>query len=203
MKLTRLAVSDLSHTQADLRRIFENSFPPHERDPFELIFDAATLGSVVVASITDRVVGFADVVDLGHDILFLRYLAVDSEYRLQGIGRCLLEYLVRMYSSSHERILFEVDHPKVASDAGIAVRRVRFYERWGAHEVRCIFDYFYPNPLNIRERIPIHLFERHLSEGPCLTGSALRAAIVLLYDRYYGSEAASLHIDELVSRVRC
>lgn len=67
---------------------------------------------------------------------FLRYLAVREEARGRGCGAAIYQAVVRRAADDGaELVVFEVDPPDSAADAGdrdVAVRRIRWYARHGA-----------------------------------------------------------------------
>ncbi len=194
-----LSESDLERSRSGLRHIYESSFPAYERDAFEDIFGSLDGHRVWGAWVDSMLRGFVDVLPLSGETALLRYLAVDESSRSQGVGSALLSSVTRALDDSLERIVFEAEIP----DSRAAVKRIQFYERWGAHEVRCIDGYFLPSTLDPAERIPFLFFERHLLATACLAGDALKVVLRQIYDDYYGAKLKELHLADLLSRVRC
>lgn len=193
----------ISRDREALLKIYEEAFPAIERDPFDEIFSPDGRTHVRVAHLEGRLVGFAELFELPNANLFLRYLAVAEQYRSGGVGRALLDSIADEFAGATARIVFEVEDPPTAPDPRLAVRRIRFYERWGAHELRCIDGYFYPNRQQFSLRERALLFERHLSADSCLSGEWLRDVLRSIYSSYYGEEAARLHLPTLLAQVIC
>jgi GNAT superfamily N-acetyltransferase len=194
---------DLARSRRHLRAIYESSFPAYERDEFEGIFGSLDGHRVWGAWVDSTLRGFADVLPVSKETALLRYLAVDKSARAQGVGSALLDAITRALDESFQRIVFEVESPDHAPDFGAAVKRLEFFDRWGAHEVRCVDGYFLPSTLDATERIPFLFFERHLLATACLAGDALKLVLRQIYDSYYGASLRELHLPELLSRVRC
>ena len=203
----QVEVSELSGSRLDavrpaLAAIYENSFPADEREAFATTFDGAASHTVLGAFAQGDLVGFADVFGIGNREVLLRYLAVSEQHRSHGIGATLLAEIAQRWRERADRLIFEVESPPDAPDAGLAARRIGFYERWGAHQVRCIDGYFYPSTLDISQALPVLLFEWHPA-GECLSACRLRDTLRRLYHYCYGAEAAGYHLDNLLSRVIC
>jgi ribosomal protein S18 acetylase RimI-like enzyme len=125
--------------------IYENNFPPEEKVPYEGMRAAMQANHpafpTLVARDSDaenRVVGVIWTPRLGDSpYFFLPYFAVDQAYHGQGIGSRLLQEALSFLATlpNAETLLWEVEPPE-ADPNHERNRRIRFYERNGAHIVK-------------------------------------------------------------------
>ncbi|MCI0476220.1 MAG: GNAT family N-acetyltransferase, partial [Anaerolineales bacterium] len=141
--LGTLLVAQLSHLAPvqfeQLRAIYDDSFPPHERADFSFLVDSIASGArwFFAATRNDDLLGFAIIVpDIARDAHLLDYLAVSRDARGGGIGGILLRHVVDATRASGNiaGILLEVepDDEGDADERAIRQRRIAFYARHGA-----------------------------------------------------------------------
>ena len=157
-----MEIRELRSTQTNLirqvQRIYEQSFPVEERDPFENMLQAIRRREQAgpqecenchfqVAVEGGRAAGMAffnyyPKTRMG----FIPYLAVHPAWRNAGLGTRLYHHLLECVAvearASHSYpavgVVFEVEVPKLGSDPGeqaLRRRRIGFYQRNGAIEV--------------------------------------------------------------------
>ena len=134
-----------------MRRIFEESFPPHERSPWDQLVGRLGEGATMyTAQVDGSVAAFAHVVAMPRaDALVLEYLATGSEHRNRGHGGKLLDEVVRIERErgSSGRMMIEAEWPDEVEgeERELRRRRVGFYERHGAAAVECAPGYRAPD----------------------------------------------------------
>lgn len=150
--------------------IMEQSFPLEEYRPYAaqkaLLEDIAY--SIYVAREDSRILGFAAVWQL-EDWLFLEHLAVDPQFRNQGIGAKLLRHFAQ------SRCCLEVELPETA----LCRRRIGFYERNGFF----LNDYPYLQPSLGEGRSPVPLYI--MTSGSAVSAEEFDRVKRLLYSRVY------------------
>lgn len=124
---------------AELLRIYEEGFPPHERAEFGSITTARREDELALALVSDgQPSGFAMLRPLGSTgWIYLRYLVVDGARRSQGLGGRLWEQLTaRFGDAGYTLLVFDVEDPEEPGcepdQAELRRRRIRFYQRHGA-----------------------------------------------------------------------
>jgi ribosomal protein S18 acetylase RimI-like enzyme len=135
-----------------LYAIYLDSFPPAERAPFEGLVEEIESGRYRLLTVREggTLRGFALSMSLsGLDVHLLAYLAVERPYRNRGLGARLLQTLIDSLGSQGNvsGLLIEVD-PEEAEDGrdvSMALRRIQFYKRLGAHIVGGAPGYRVPN----------------------------------------------------------
>jgi GNAT superfamily N-acetyltransferase len=136
--------------------IYEESFPPEERDETASLLDSITEGTRQCHLALDGglLVGLAVVLPLaGVPAAFLEYLAVARPMRSMGAGGRLLHHLRQALAGETaaggtvaEGLLLEVERPEDSEGEERATRerRLRFYQRNGATVLRGISTYRAP-----------------------------------------------------------
>jgi GNAT superfamily N-acetyltransferase len=132
---------------AEVRRIYEEGFPAHQRAAFSELYSADLTGrdgEFALALVgTDhsgggQPCGFAMLRPLGDTgWIFLRYIVVDERQRGQGLGGLLWDQLTaRLRADGYTLLVFDVDDPAEPGfgpdEVKIRMRRIGFYERHGA-----------------------------------------------------------------------
>jgi ribosomal protein S18 acetylase RimI-like enzyme len=174
-----------------LRLIYEHSFPPEERQPFESLVSSARSGGkrLLLAESRDGVVGFAVTGELACDVWVLDYLAVRESERGSGIGgRLLREITERLRTEKRRGLLFEVEPEDLGSEREREQRRrrIRFYKRAGAQIVRCAPHYCMPSFVSGRPfEMTLMWLSGHRDHTPP-TGQLLRCCVKSLLEDGYG-----------------
>jgi GNAT superfamily N-acetyltransferase len=125
---------------AQLKAIYEEGFPPHQRDDFAAVTSQRQDGELALALVSDgRAAGFAMLRPLGRTgWVYLRYFVVDRDQRGQGLGGLLWDQLTaELGRAGFTLLVFDVDDPDETGcePAEVPVRhsRIRFYQRHGAN----------------------------------------------------------------------
>jgi GNAT superfamily N-acetyltransferase len=127
---------------ADVRRIYAEGFPPHQRADFAKLTDRRRGDELALALIRGgQPCGFAMLRPLGGTgWIFLRYFVVDQHQRGRGLGGMLWDKLTtRLRADGFTLLIFDVDDPAEPGhepdEASIRSRRISFYERHGARRL--------------------------------------------------------------------
>lgn len=148
---------------AQVRALYESSFPPVMRKPFREIAEGSRTGEVALlvaraGNPPGRIVGMATLAALAQtSALYLGFLATDQELHNQGIGGALFDFVVEWVPTSGRDIdtmVWEVEAPE-ADLNHLHNRRIRFYERHGARVVRMASTY--RMPAQEHDEIPLRL----------------------------------------------
>jgi ribosomal protein S18 acetylase RimI-like enzyme len=117
-----VAVKNKAELNADVRQIYEESFPEDERRDWLQLADLITnrLFNFSLIYNDQNLIGIAAVWDLA-DFIFVEHFAIRAEERGKGFGNELVHQII----SNGTIVLLEVEHPI----SEIAKKRIRFYER--------------------------------------------------------------------------
>jgi ribosomal protein S18 acetylase RimI-like enzyme len=176
---------------AQLRAIWEDSFPASERGDFgEMIEDIAN-GTrwLFVALDADHLIGFAVLL---HSIIpgvhLLEYLAIARDQRNHGLGAKLLKHLqaeIKQRGNS-SGIIFEVESDDADTDEReLRARRIAFYKRNGAQIIDCVSDYRVPNLAGAGTLKMKLMWLPLAAHSTILQGSQLRDCIIAIYTQSY------------------
>ena len=173
-----------------IQAIYDTSFPDKERKPFWMVADGMQRGRYTVLVADDarssQTVAFAFLLPLRRSqALYIEYLAVRPALRGQGIGSLLLTWMfATLKETPTTAIVWEVDPPD--NDADDNARRIRFYERFGAHLIEQSKVYAIPNYYKGSGTLPLRLMWRPLqSDQDQPTKSTLIALITDIYEVEY------------------
>lgn len=179
-------------TMQQIEAIYAPSFPPNERKPFWLVSDAMQQGryNVFVMSrdqgIVSEIVAFALLVRLRtSQAMYIEYLAVAPALRGQGIGSLLFRSMTTfLKSTDSSAIVWEVDPPVQAGDDN--ERRIRFYQRLGAHLIEQSKRYGMPNYYKGSGILPLRMMWQPLHHDHVQpTKSELITFITDIYETEY------------------
>jgi ribosomal protein S18 acetylase RimI-like enzyme len=208
-RLERLEPDDAARFAA----IYEESFPPSERDDTADLIASVEAGERLcyLARLDGAIIGLAVALALeGARAVFLEYLAVDANERNAGLGGAVLTHLrthLGADAGGAPLMLFEVEPPDEAEGAErtLRERRIGFYERHGATVVECAPRYRAPNLEREQETVPFTLLAIRLTaEGPAsLSGPELRDCIFAILTESYGLGSDDPLVKDVVDDLAC
>jgi GNAT superfamily N-acetyltransferase len=177
-------------------RIYRESISLEGREPDEVIRRGVDLGVAVVASarLNGETVGIASAHLLRKPaVVFLVYLATQSEVRGQGCGAKLFEFAWQTASEhpawdgeSPRGIIWEVDSPDIAGsqeEARLGERRIRFFERLGG----AVLPAAYTQPPVSGTPVPMLLMFRPAAGEALPNPEETRAIVEAMYAEKYGA----------------
>ncbi len=133
-------LTDTHHPDFEaILRIFENSFPPEERLPnWVLARRVQQQRHRLWVGYCDRQVALMATLHplTDSDLVLLGYLATDAPYRGRGIGTKFVRYVLDALQQDDKYLLLELDHPDYGDDRELRQRRIEFYRRLGAVELK-------------------------------------------------------------------
>jgi hypothetical protein len=138
--------------RADVQKIYNESFPPAEMMPAELLASALRLGRLHlhVTWASEKAACVSVHCLLAPDTAYLLFLATDREMRSQGTGARHMQKLRQAIAAelgANCIIAFEIESTRPADVRGLTTAdrllrsaRKRFYERLGAHTYRQYYE---------------------------------------------------------------
>lgn len=199
--------------EARFAAIYEDSFPPEERDDTGDLVASIHAGERLcfLARRDGDVVGLAVVFRLNAPrVAFLEYLAVAPGERDAGIGSSMFAHLeknLRAGAGEDVGIVLEVEPPDDADgpERVLRERRIAFYVRHGAVVVDCAPRYRAPSLVRADETIGFMLLWLPLArDAPTrLEGTFLRTCVESILTESYGLRAGDPLVREVVLDLAC
>jgi GNAT superfamily N-acetyltransferase len=202
-------IREETELDARLRAIFEESFPPSERETFEELAAGIAEGRMrlFVVRLGDAPVGMGVTIDLpANRAALLSYMAVRPDLRGEGVGGRLLQHIASaLNAEGAAHLLLEVESVDYSPPEEVELRRrrVRFYQRHGAQIIPCAPRYRVPNltepgvvyyylmwlPLRRRARMP--------------AGARLRRLVRAIFRRSYGLPPRDPLVRNVIGELIC
>jgi GNAT superfamily N-acetyltransferase len=148
---------------------------------------------------SERVVGFAITIALiGSDAALLEHMAVDAEFRGQGIGAALFRAVAEWHGIAERFLLVEVDSDRDDSAERVQrARRKRFYRSVGARELDGL-RYIMP-PVTTATPPPMELLAYRRELPGCIEKERVRSWLEDCYAQVYGVAAGDSRIGEMLA----
>ena len=189
MSTAALVPYDAGAHEADVRRIYEASFPESLRSQWAEI-GAHRADEELLVLLDGNPAGFALMRHLGNTgCAFVRYFAVDESRRGRGLGGRLMRGLVEALEERGSRaVLLDVEDPDADPEhREEGLRRIAFYERQGL-VLLPVAEYAPPDHGSSGEQVALLPMGMALAGQPPLQGEALAEAITAVMRYRYGVE---------------
>lgn len=182
----------------DFWRLYENSFPPEERDPVPVIIRTVEQGNGLAFRMRwdGRTMGLAATHLLtSSSAAFLVYLAIASGFQGKRLGHVMfshtaaasLDHLSAGASHPPIGVIWEVDSLSAAPDARqqeVRQRRIRFFESLGG---RVLGRPYWQPPLDGGPPVPMSLMFKPREEQDQLDDATIEALVKAMYFEKYGA----------------
>ncbi len=181
----------------DWWRIYEDSFPPAEREPAEVVLRSLrdSAGLAFRARQDGVTVGIATThLLLRPAAVFLVYLAIDRGQRKGGLGGRLLEYAWQVSARRLEELhspplglIWEVDDATAAvgpAENLLRERRIAFFQRHGGVELP---RFYLQPPVNGTEAVRMRLMFRGSGSASVPDAEGIEALVRAIYFEKYGA----------------
>lgn len=208
LKLWERALLDQSRAR-QVRRIYEDSFLPLERVPFDQMLASVVSGRefMLILEEGETVLGFALLrwlVEL--KMLYLEFIAVDRSDRGRGYGGRILRRIIELAQARPGilGVILEVDSPDdevEEEEKAVRLRRMQFYQRHGAELVEDNGAYFMPDFTGLGS-MPMKLMwipARPAAQG--YPARDLRTWLVHFYREAYGRGEDDPFLQQILHRL--
>ena len=185
-------IKDINHRDfKEAIRIYTESFPPNERHSTDTIEKRVkeNLYQMFIGRLKDRVVFMALLYPLKNtNFILFDYMATDKNFRNKGIGTKFIKNELNLLKKNtfKKYLILEIENPKYGNNKEQRKRRVKFYKRFGAKEMKNV-RYVLP-PLsgsNPTEMILMVLPE--YNEGK-IDGDLVKKLITQIYTELYNRD---------------
>jgi GNAT superfamily N-acetyltransferase len=188
-------------------KIAEESFPPEERDPCQVLIGSIRKGKSILYTAVEKneIIGFTTLTPLRDTGIYLmEYLAVDKSSRNQGIGGKILQFIKKdLRGTKDAGLILEVEPPNevTGDEKEIRQRRIRFYLRNGARMVLDRGAYRMPN-LCGEGSLPMHLMWLPIKEGERMPAAlTLLQLFTLIFTETYPEKENDSLFNAIISEI--
>jgi|ERR1043165_1372523 GNAT superfamily N-acetyltransferase len=167
--------------------IYSRAFPQSERHPVEVIKERVCQGlnELFVATIENEVVFMALLWPLKDtEFILLDYMATKDTHQNQGIASAFMNEMRQVLKAKSKYFIMEVENSEYGSNKEERARRISFYKRIGAKEMRDV-RYVLPG-LDGGTPTEMCLMVYPDYELEVLPGSIVKDLVVRIYRELYG-----------------
>jgi GNAT superfamily N-acetyltransferase len=175
-----------SKSFAQFLEIYLDSFPENQRLSTDIIIQRlqGNIHQIFGGFWQDEVVFIAVLHPLiSTDFILLTYLGTQENFRGQGIGTEFIKYIVDVVSHDQKYLLLEVENPERGSEQEKKSRRMKFYQKLGARELKNV-DYLLP-PLsgNVPSEMKLIILPKY--SDSFIKGNLVKQLIRQIYQEVY------------------
>jgi len=127
--------------------LYQRAFPPSEKLPVKILEEKISNKKfqLIIGEQNSQLILIAILCPLSQtNFILLGYLAIDEQYRGQGIGKHFMGYLKIHLETQNKFLLLEVEDPQFGKNREIKQKRINFYYKLGAKSLDKI-SYLLPN----------------------------------------------------------
>lgn len=167
---------------ADAMLIYQEAFPPSERQPLSKISERITAGKseLFVGIMDEEVICMALLWDFNNtDFTLLDYMAVSEKHRNNHFGSKLFNFLVDKVISNHKFLLLEVENYLFGKNKKQRKKRINFYLKNGSYLLDNV-PYMLPS---LDKSLPLEM--QLMIASKCKTAGMKKSEIENLIKRLY------------------
>ncbi len=182
--------------------IYSNSFPIAERHSKEVIKERVASGreNMFIGRLDQKIVFMALIWPLQNSrFVLFDFMAVDKDYRDQGIGSIFTKNIYRISQVKDKIFILEVEDPRYGVDKEMRKRRVEFYRRNGAKEMK---DVRYILPA-LDGKLPTDMIIMIISmnDETSLPGDVVKKLFTQIYKELYSRDEDDLMLNYFLNSV--
>ncbi len=178
-------IRDIAHNDfKEAIKIYEESFPSNERQSKDTIKKRikGNLYRMFIGRSKDKVVFMALLYPLKNtDFVLLDYMVTDEDFRNKGMGTDFIKNILGKITPNY--LILEVENPNYGNNKRQRERRINFYKRLGAKEMKNIRYILPPLSGNIPTEMILMILPNY-SEGK-MDGLIVKKLIIQLYKELY------------------
>jgi GNAT superfamily N-acetyltransferase len=195
-----LSTADVYFLQAI--QIYEESFPPNERQPLSILADRVnqSKSKLYVGLLNDEVVCMALLWDfVNMEFVLLDYMAVKKSHRNNKIGASLFKFLQEDLKKIKKYLIIEVENYFFGANQEQRKKRVNFYINNGAYLLKDV-DYILP-PLDGSSPTEMFLLLCPRYHKERIDKKDLEKLIIRLYLDLYGKDQHDVLLNKIVEKI--
>ena len=194
-------IKDISHKDfEEAMRIYETSFPSNERQSKNTIEKRIqeNLYRMFIGHLKDRIVFMALLYPLKNtDFVLLDYMVTHESFRGKGIGAKFIKKILKKIKPKH--LIFEVENPKYGNNKEQRERRVKFYKRVGAKEMKNV-GYILP-PLSGNTPTEMILMILPSYDDGRMDGQLVRKLVAQIYKELYNRDKGDRLLNSFINEI--
>ena len=198
-------IKDVRHNDfKEAMDIYINSFPPNERHSVGVIEKRARgkLYKIFVGRLEKKVVFMALLYPLKNTrYILLDYMATLKDFRNKGIGAKFMKNLYKELenNTSYDFIIFEVENPRYGDNKEYRKKRVEFYKRAGAKELKNV-RYVLP-PLSGDVPTEMMLMVLPKTNKKTIDGNIVKKVIIQIYRELYNRDKTDVFLKSFIHKI--
>jgi len=182
--------------------IYIESFPPNERHNIERIKKRLSNSNnrLIVGLLKKSVVLVALIWSLmGTDFILFDYLAVKKEFRNKGFGTYFMEHVLDILKIKNKYLVLEVEDPRYGNNKDDRSRRLEFYKRIGAKQLKDV-KYILP-PLSGPGPTDMVLMMMPEYKSGKISGKLVKNIIIRIYKELYGRDEDDELLNSFINNI--
>jgi GNAT superfamily N-acetyltransferase len=201
-----IEIKDVNHNDfKKAMKIYTESFPPNERQPVCTVRKRVKerLYRMFVGTLENKVVFMALLYPLkGTKFILLDYMATDTTFRNKGIGAKFVKNLLSELKDdiSKEHIILEVENPKHGDNKENRKRRIEFYKRLGAREIKNVRYVLPPLSGNTPTKMMLMILSKSNNKRT-IDGNLVKRLITQIYRELYNRGKTDIFLNSFIHQV--
>lgn len=183
-------------------QIYMDSFLQNQRLPVDIIVERLRAGiHKLFIGLSENNVVFMSILHplLKTNFVLLEYLAVHKRFRSQGVGISFFEYVSQIFGYSNEHLIIEVDNPEFGDERGDKIRRIRFYKKVGAVEIKDVRYVLPPLTGDIPTEMNLMIFPEYNQK---IDGNLVKTVIKEIYQQVYSRNENDKFLNSFIHDIR-
>ena len=195
-------IKDINHRDfEEAIRIYEESFPSNERQSIYTIKKRiqGDLYKMFIGRLKDKVVFMALLYPLKNtDFILLDYMATDENFINKSIGTDLIKNILGKITPKY--LILEVENPNYGNNKEQRERRIKFYRRLGAKEMKNVRYILPPLSGNTPTEMILMVLPNY-GEGK-IDGHTVKKFIIQLYKELYSRNENDDLLNSFVNNIK-
>lgn len=170
--------------------IYSGAFPPNERQQLKVVKERVKRGlnQIYVGRIGSDIVFMALLWPLKNtDFILLDYMAISPTYRGKNIGSHFLQNMRKILEDNKKYFILEVENPEYGENKEERQKRLTFYKRNGAKELKDVRYILPPLQGSIHTEMILMIFPGY-NNGK-INAELVKNLIIQIYKELYNRDA--------------
>lgn len=183
-------------------KIYNDAFPSNERQSVNTVKDRVRqkLYRMFIGYLKNEPVFMALVWPFKNtEFMLLDYMAVKNGYQSKGIGTKFMQNIFDLLGVRDKYLILEVENPKHGDNKEQRERRVKFYKRIGAKELKNV-RYLLP-PLSGTTPTEMILMIIPNYKNGTISGKLVEKSILQIYRELYNRDSSDKYLNSFINEI--